>query len=112
MSLQVCGNRLMIKPDPVEMEHQVKGTNLKILIGTNERAERVATHTGVVEQIGPAAWYDYPEEFRGWCKVGDHVVFARHAGKFVIDPETEQESLIINDNDIQVVIKKGKKNGR
>jgi len=104
MSLQVCGNRLMIKPDDVEKEHKIDGTNLRILLGKDEKAERVATQSGMVVQIGHAAWYDYPEEFRGWCKLGDHVIFARHAGKFVQDPETKEEYLIINDNDVQVII--------
>ena len=110
--LQVCGNRVMVLPDDVQKEHQVAGTNVKILLGTNEKAERAATQSGVVVQVGPAAWFDYPEQFREWCKVNDHIIFARHAGKFVTDPETEKEYLIINDNDIQVIIqetKKGKK---
>ena len=103
MRLQVCGARVLIKPDPVETEHTF-GEH-KIIIARDERREREATQSGVVLQVGNTAWFDQPEGLREWCKVGDHVIFARHAGKFVSDPDTKEEYVIINDLDIQMIIK-------
>jgi len=83
-----------VKPDPVEREY--KG----IIIAIDEKAERAATGSGVVVQIGPACWPDQEP----WCKVGDHIIFARHSGKFHKDVDTGEDYVMINDEDVQIVI--------
>ena len=98
MGLQVVGHRLLIKPDPVE-----KKTESGIILARDERAYREATMAGTIVQIGPTAWQGFGDS-RPWAKVGDHIIYARHTGKFVTDPETKEEFYVINDEDCQVVI--------
>lgn len=106
MSLQVVGHRLMIDPDPVETV-----TKSGLILAKDERLYREATHIGTVVQIGPNAFVGFADS-EPWCSVGDRIIYARHAGKFVedpdeIDPNTKKpkEYYIINDEDVQVIVK-------
>lgn len=59
---------------------------------------------GEVVSIGPTAW----EAFGGepWAAVGDTIVFAKHAGKKVEDPQDKDTHyVVINDEDVIAVIK-------
>lgn len=101
--LEVVGHRLMIMPDPVE-----KKTESGIILGIDEKKYREATMSGKVVGIGPNAFVGFGDS-TPWCSIGDHIIFARHSGKFVSDPQTKEEFYVINDEDVQVVIKeKGK----
>jgi co-chaperonin GroES (HSP10) len=42
------------------------------------------------------------------AKVGDTVGFAKFGGKFVTDPESKEELLVLNDEDIICVFKESK----
>ena len=105
MALQVVGHRLMIKPDAVEKEHQVKGSDVRLILAKDERLYREATSSGTVVQVGPNAFFGFGDN-KPWCSAGDSIIYARHTGKFIKDPETEEEFYIINDEDVQVVITK------
>lgn len=89
------GYRILIKPDELE---KVSGGGI-VLVHQDERLARAATVTGVIVAIGKTAW-DRHQGGLSWCDVGDHVIYAKYAGKIVIDPETEEEFLIVNDEDI------------
>lgn len=109
--LKVVGHRLMIDPDPVELEHKIAG-GPSIILAKDERLYREATGSGTVVQIGPTAFVGFADS-SPWCAVGDRIIYARHAGKFVedpeeIDPKTKRpkEYYIINDEDVQVIIQK------
>lgn len=109
--LQVVGHRLMIDPDPVE-----KTTASGIVLALDERKYREATHQGTVVQIGPNAFVGFADS-KPWCSVGDRIIYARHAGKFVEDPDEidektnkPKEYYIINDEDVQVIISKKESN--
>jgi len=98
---KIVGQRLLVKPDPVE-----KQTNSGIVLPGewDERRERAATHTGVVIDISPIAWRDISGG-DPWCKIGDHIVFARHAGKVLEDLENPKEAVMaIRDEDVQCII--------
>jgi len=99
MALQVIGNRVLIRPK--ELESMSKG-GIAISYGSNEKIHKMASQEGEVVQIGPESWSDYKTQ---WCSVGDKVIFAQYSGKFVTDPETEEDFIVINDEDIQVIIK-------
>lgn len=103
--LEVLGDRVLIKPAPLKNEHEVEGTKIKLAVayGDLEKSYKMASQEGTVVSIGPEAWSDYKTK---WCEIGDEVVFAQYAGKFVIDPETKEEYIVINDLDVQVRIKK------
>ncbi len=114
--LKPVAHRLIVKPDDIieEQELQKNHASLKkagfIIEKPNNQARRdlQGTESGVVTAIGPMAWkhsdYGYPgPDWQPWCKVGDRVVFSKYVGKLWPDPETSEEFMIMNDEDIQLV---------
>lgn len=90
------GFRVHVKPDVNETEVAARKAGI-VLAPTNDRKqEQLAVDTGVVVDIGPTAWADYGGE--PWVKVGDKVVYARHAGYAV--GEADDKVLVLNDGDI------------
>jgi co-chaperonin GroES (HSP10) len=59
--------------------------------------------------MGPTAYTDLsvPEEKRP--RVGDFVLWAKYAGVGVIDPETNEKLVILNDEDVLCILKRGEK---
>lgn len=102
--LEVIGDRVLIKPKPLKTRHKIDGTDIEFEInyGADEKIHKMASQEGTVVGIGSEAWGDYKEP---WCKVGDNVLFAQYSGKFVTDPETSEDFMVINDVDIQVIIR-------
>ena len=60
--------------------------------------EQAGVDQGVVIGIGKTAFKDFGGE--PWCEVGDYVAYARHAGKWIKDPDTDENVLCLNDEDI------------
>jgi co-chaperonin GroES (HSP10) len=104
--IQVCGHRVLVRPytkelfDPVYAAAKAQGIQV---ILENEKRVSASVDKGFVLSIGPSAWKDFGGE--PWCKVGDTVIWAKHAHKVVEDPETKEELGILNDEDIVAVIK-------
>lgn len=107
----VVGQRVLVKPDP--LENEVKSIKGFVIArpGDLEKAERAAVGSGVVVELGNVAYKDIADG-TPWCKPGDHIIYARHAGKSVIDPETQEEYVIILDQDVQAIIGTKKKKGK
>ena len=103
LRFKITGQRVLIRPDEVEK----KTASGLLLPGTwNEQAERNATQSGVVVQLGAIAYKDISDG-TPWCKEGDHVVFARHSGKFIENPDDQKDILVmVRDEDIQGIIPK------
>lgn len=102
--LKAVGHRVMVKPREVK-----KTTASGIAIVLDEKIEKSATVIGTVVGVGPDAWktmYITGTASEPWAKVGDEVYYAKYAGKWVIDEDTQTEYLIINDEDITAVISK------
>ncbi len=99
--LEVVGNRVLIKPKDLEVKTQ---SGIVISYGNDEKRHKMATMEGTIAGIGPCSWEDYADG-KPWAKVGDRVIFAQYAGKIVQDPETKEEFFVVNDIDIQVIIK-------
>ena len=99
MALKVVGDRVLIKPK--DLEKKSKG-GIIINYGDQENVYKMATQEGTIVGIGPEAY----SEYKGgpWVKVGDNVIFAQYAGKFLEDPETEEKYIVINDIDVQVIV--------
>lgn len=95
--ITVCGHRVLVKPE-------VETTSASgIILAVDEQKERAAAMYGEVVAVGPSAWVDFKTD--PWCKVGDRVIFAKFAGRFVIDPDFPDTKLIIlNDEDILAVV--------
>ena len=93
-----AGYRLLIKADPVETVS--KGGIITIASLESEKMERAAQTNGTLVAVGEQAWSgDKP-----WAKVGDRVSYIRHAGKLISDPSTQEDFLIINDEDVLSII--------
>lgn len=98
------GHRILVKPDSLETyDPQIASAKKHgiIMLEADERKERTGVDTGVVVQIGPTAFKDFGGE--RWCNEGDRISYARHAGKFIKNPETKEEWLCINDEDVVMV---------
>ena len=109
--------RILVKPDPVGYKvvsfgcydvpikkvtgHWVTPNGLEVDHLIDEKQESGATVTGTVIDIGPDAWAAYkPSEKFAGLLVGDHVYYAKYAGKVVTDFDTGEEYLSLNDDDI------------
>ena len=106
--LEVRGYRILVKPDPVETVS--KGGIIMVL---DEKLERSGQQFGVVVGIGHTCWAnratdgEFVEQER-WCKAGDRILYSKHAGRFVYDPDTEEELMIMNDDDVLAIVRKEK----
>jgi co-chaperonin GroES (HSP10) len=111
MAIEALGHRLTIRPDfkvkDLEAEKtKKKAESLGLVIPDQYQdeleaqinRERASVDQGVVLTIGKTAFRDFGGE--PWCDVGDYVAYARHAGKFVKDPDTDEDILVLNDEDI------------
>jgi co-chaperonin GroES (HSP10) len=66
---------------------------------------KASVDIGTIEQIGPTAFKDFGVETP--IKVGDIVGFVKGSGKLVKNPLTEEEVLIVNDEDITCIFTGG-----
>ena len=95
--LEIVGFRLLVKPDDIEKERDIEGTEKKLVIITNDRYEKAAIQTGVVVGIGLQAWGGSTR----WCEVGDRIMFSKYGGKWICDPSDEtKEYIVLNDEDV------------
>lgn len=123
--LEVSGHKILVKHMQFEerMEDVVpdtlkdKGFVVEASVDHKKR-EEVASDVGTVVDVGSTAWHAFDRYFkdgslnpdwRPWCKKGDQILFARYSGKIVEDPVTKERFMIINDEDVQCVVK-GMKN--
>lgn len=104
------GHRLMVKLQKLEEVDQVWANAKKIGIEVPEftkRKEETVIDTGIVVSIGKTAWKAFDDGHQ-WCEVGDTVAYARHSGKRIKDPDTDEDFLVINDEDVVAIIRKTK----
>lgn len=105
--IQVPGCRLLIKPIKIE-EHDkafaaAKAMGLELPDQTKRQMQTVIDK-GIVLQIGPNASQDY---IQGVAE-GDMIGFSKFGGKFVKDLNSDEDLLIINDEDVVCVFKETK----
>lgn len=106
--MEVLGNRVVIKPDEEDKnEHgeEVSG-DFKIITKTSTQVKeyRDQTTTGIVIDWGPAAWLDPMLGGKPTVNKGDHVVYAKFAGKTFKVPGDDTEYVCVNDDALQVRI--------
>lgn len=103
MAIRPCGHRLIVKPTALEEHDEIykkaKSAGIQFL-QKDVRAEQSAEDTGTVISVGVTAFKDFGGD--PWCKEGDVVVYARHAGKRIKDGD--EEFLALNDEDIVAVM--------
>ena len=101
-----CGHRVLVRQtnydehDPVFASAKAAG----LQIATDPKVRyQASVDEGVIVSVGPTAWKDFGDD---WAKIGDHIVFAKNAGKNVKDPEDEDTHyVLLNDEDVVAVIK-------
>lgn len=108
---EVCavGHRVILRLADDVADSEIKDGALKgfqMDVGDDFKRQKASSVIGEVVDIGPMAWRAFDgdsPEWKPWAKLGDIVYFAKYGGKFItID---EEEYVIINDEDLQVVIK-------
>lgn len=111
MAVKVILNRILVKPIEFKDTHKVAGTDLEIALAFGSEMERkrqeAARVEGHVISIGETAYKDIGDGTSP-IKVGDHVVFGKYAGFYVTDPETNEDLVLLNDEDVLCVITGGK----
>lgn len=93
--LKATGHYVLVEPKEVH-EETVGG-----IILARETVESDMAHTveGTLYDVGPNAWKGF-DDGHPWAKVGEHVIYAKFAGKRVTDVATGKEYILMNDNDI------------
>ena len=83
-------------------QHEAVATVDELEPPLEEKQEPLATTTGTVVSIGPNAWkaFDPGPDWAPWAEVGDRVMYAKYGGKVVKDPDTNEEFVVLNDEDI------------
>lgn len=106
MTIECLTHRVLIKPEDVEQtkyKTEIKGF---VIAGDTKDKEQKGVDKGVVAGFGPTAFRDY--NIDNPLTIGDTVVFAKFAGKEVVDPENPDERfVVINDEDVIAILKNG-----
>lgn len=96
MPFKARGFRAIVRP--FEVEKMSKGG---IALALDERMELNAQVMGKVVDLAEDFAKDFKPSTPAWgLKIGDVVVYAKYAGKWVKDPQTGEELLFINDEDV------------
>lgn len=97
------GHRIIVKPEEIKKKTE---SGLLIEYGSNELLEKGARIRGSVVAIGPTAWREFNlrsgVEHFNWVEIGDTVYYAKYAGKSIKDPDTGEEFVVLNDEDVVV----------
>lgn len=118
-SLKVVGHRLLIKPIKVVDELQKDlpeelaklGFEVKVGDKRTQLMYQAGVERGSVVGIGPMAWKDPAlgygtTDWQPWAEIGDEVLFVKYSGKPAVDPDTDEEFLVMNDVDMIAVVGK------
>lgn len=96
MKLKAVSFRVVVKPD--EVQEKSKGG---IVLAVDKKLERNAQVTGVIVDIGEDVYAAFkPMSQHAGLKVGDRVFYAKYAGKWIENPDTGENLLVLNDEDI------------
>lgn len=114
--IKVILHRILIRrdipedTDAVQTQKEMKRLGLitapKVQEEIDKRAlrENASMDKGVVLEIGETAFQDY----RIACPIreGDYICYAKFGGKDVVDPETGETLVVINDEDVVAILSK------
>lgn len=104
MPINAVCYRILVRPNPVEEEREVKtdsGLVVKLHVKVNKKMELNATTMGTIVHIGEDAFAaHHPARKHAGLKVGDKVYYYKYAGQWQVDPKTKEEFLCLNDEDV------------
>ena len=99
-------HRLLIKPNKLEDFNEdikrARAIGLEIALTDAQKAQATVDR-GTILDLGPTCFKDFGTAPP--VKVGDCIAYARFAGKFIKDPSTGEELLLINDEDVICILK-------
>ena len=107
--IEPVGHRVLVRQEAFEETDEVFRKAARAIPGlefVKDKSVRYqeSVDIGEIVAVGPTAWKD----FGGvpWALVGDKIVFAKHAGKRVVDPENKDAHFVVlNDEDVVAIIK-------
>lgn len=102
MSFEILLHRLAVKPFDVDewddTRKKAKSLGLAIPETDEHKRARASVDVGTVVQVGPDCTTPVDE--------GDVVAYVKNAGKFVVNPFTQEEVYILNDDDVLAILMK------
>lgn len=102
MSFTILLHRVAVKPFDIDEwdDTRKKAKELGIAIPETEDHKRAkaSVDVGTVYQAGPDCTVPVQE--------GDTIAYVKNAGKFVVNPFTQEEVYILNDDDILAILGK------
>lgn len=103
-------HRILVKPVQIQEKDETfkraKQSGIIIPEESKEmKREQQGVDEGTVLAFGPTVFQDFGTE--NPLKVGDTILYARHAGKAVKDPDDGEDYLVLNDEDVVCILKKG-----
>lgn len=104
MSIKVTGCRILVRPFELEEHDEVYKSAKRAgiqLLDQDERKQKINVDKGTVLQIGSKCHEDYV----GDLNINDTIGFAKFGGKYIKDPVTQEELLILNDEDVICIFK-------
>ncbi len=103
--LKPLGPRVVVKPDEFDHADPVyKRAKEAGIVLQKDKREQQAVVKGTIVSIGEMAFQPPVGNGTPWVKVGTRVYYAKFAGKDIVDPETKEELLLLNDEDLCVEI--------
>jgi len=108
--IKIKGPRVLVLQDKLDEKDPIFASAKKagIAIADTSREKKLeqnAVDEGTVVDVGQNCWAAPVGDGTPWCKIGDRVLFARHAGS--IRKEGEDIYLILNDEDIIGIVDNG-----
>jgi co-chaperonin GroES (HSP10) len=100
--IKILLHRILIKQDKLENANKdyvkMREMGLVLAQGDDQKRAQAGVDTGTVVTVGATAFRDFGTESP--IQVGDHIAYARFAGKFITDPDTGEEFVALNDEDV------------
>lgn len=113
MAIKPVLHRILVKPlklDEIDKDF-ISAKAAGIIIPEKEKSrEQAAVDKGIVVDIGSTAFKDFGTDSP--IKIGDEVAFARYGGKTIKDSATEEDYVLLNDEDIIAILTKEPLDGR
>lgn len=100
-SIHPQGYRLLVKADAIDETYGETG----LVVVEDKRQTKAAVNRATVVEVGSLAFTGFSKT-EPWCKAGDRIIFSQYAGKYLEDPATGEEFVILNDEDVIATISK------
>jgi co-chaperonin GroES (HSP10) len=114
MKLATVGHRILLKRDRIEnLDPRFQSAIKAGLAIPSDHEDMLRRQAGIdrgeVIQVGPNAFMEFNRaagvDHYLWCKPGDTIIFAKYAGKPIVDPnDPSKEYIVINDEDVVCLI--------